>query len=106
MTETTETITTPKLDDHTLAIISETAKAATAAAIAGTVQALAPMLRGSTVFPKNEELWNAQQCADYFGISKDSFMRKYAPDTNFPLPVNPRCGSKRWKAQAVMKYHG
>jgi hypothetical protein len=59
--------------------------------------------------PPADRLWNAKDCARYFGVSHLVFLRDIQSKPNFPkefcnLSQNERYPRKRWKASDVMKY--
>ena len=50
-------------------------------------------------------LWDAQACADYFGQSKEYFLRTKRHEKDFPAPVkNSSEGQPRWRALAVAQW--
>lgn len=46
-------------------------------------------------------LWSADDCASYFGISKDYFLRKKRNQPGFPNPVSEDNEQPRWSAKSV-----
>jgi hypothetical protein len=54
-------------------------------------------------------IWDADDCANYFRISKDYFLRKKRNQPGFPLPVSEDNEQPRWSAYSVaawaVKHH-
>jgi hypothetical protein len=46
-------------------------------------------------------LWDAQDCADYFKLSKEYFLRNTRHSEGFPKPVSKDNEKPRWRAKAV-----
>jgi hypothetical protein len=83
------------------------------AQIAGIVKAvvseIVPALRES--IPADMKLWDAQTCAEYFGVSCDYFYKHISASTTFPAPaVDLNKGGKkrkqRWRPREVMRWRG
>jgi len=53
------------------------------------------------VIPFDYLLWSAEDCAEYFGISKDYFLRKKRNQPGFPNPVSEDNEQPRWSAKSV-----
>ena len=53
------------------------------------------------MIPFDYLLWDADACAEYFGISKDYFLRKKRHQPGFPKPVSEDNEQPRWSAKSV-----
>lgn len=52
-----------------------------------------------------EEIWDAGDCADYFGVSRKHFLREVRYREGFPPQLPWSIGHRpRWAAQAVKDY--
>lgn len=49
-----------------------------------------------------DRLWDAGHCGEYFGISKESFLKYKAPLPSFPKPHGP--GHPRWFPDEVKEW--
>lgn len=52
--------------------------------------------------PLEDQLWDAEDCARYFKMSRESFLKYKAPQPSFPKPHGP--GHPRWFAGEVIRY--
>ena len=53
------------------------------------------------MIPFDYLLWTADDCADYFKVSKDYFLRKKRNQPGFPKPVSEDDEHPRWSAKSV-----
>jgi predicted DNA-binding transcriptional regulator AlpA len=56
------------------------------------------------MIPFDYMLWDADECARYFGISKDYFLRKKRNQPGFPKPVSEDNEQPRWSAKSVAEW--
>lgn len=55
--------------------------------------------------PFEYQLWDAQACADHFGLSKEYFLKTKRHETDFPKPVKSSSeGQPRWRALSVAQW--
>ncbi|MDP3937686.1 MAG: hypothetical protein Q8R92_06070 [Deltaproteobacteria bacterium] len=55
--------------------------------------------------PFEFRIWDAAECAAYFGQSKEYFLRRTRHVENFPAPVKmSEGGQPRWRALAVAQW--
>lgn len=57
-----------------------------------------------TAVPFEFVVWNAQQCADYLGISKSRFLRYSRYNQGFPQEVTREKERPRWRAADVVAW--
>lgn len=56
------------------------------------------------MIPFDYVLWDAEDCAVYFKISKDLFLRKKRHQPGFPSPVSGDNELPRWSAKQVAEW--
>ncbi len=58
----------------------------------------------SSDVPIEFQIWNADQCAEYFGVTKDNFLREIRHLKDFPPPLSYTAKRQpRWSAMAVIE---
>lgn len=55
-----------------------------------------------TDIPLEQQIWTAEQCAEYMSLTKAHFLRQTRYATAFPKPLDNFPGRPRWSAKEVV----